>query len=130
MRFDLSDCRPPKVDRQLALLGIAINAVGILQIVNLGVQLSPVVELVPCDQAASPLASLVPVADPPAHFAIQRNGPDLRGGLNGQIVQRAGNHDASAHAAGWVIDRDLRIRAQRVKKVSSLFASPRLWYSK
>jgi hypothetical protein len=119
--FGLIQCLPSAdVERRLALLGmtrgeLANSAadgkrVGILRVIDFGVDLSAVGELVAGQQTATPALGQIAIAEVVSHVAIDANGTDARVDFERKENVRARSNNTARNGAGRIVERHLGIR--------------------
>jgi hypothetical protein len=119
--FGLIQCLPSAdVERRLALLGmtrgeLANSAadgkrVGILRVIDFGVDLSAVGELVAGQQTATPALGQIAIAEVVSHVAIDANGTDARVDFERKENVRARSNNTARNGAGRIVKRHMGIR--------------------
>src|SRR6202034_4030154 len=76
------------VEGELPLLGDGSDAIGVLQVVELRIELDAVIDFVAGDEATAPAAGDELIAEPVADFAVEIDGTEFGRHFHREVVLR------------------------------------------
>jgi hypothetical protein len=91
------------------LFGCALDAIGVLLVVDFEISLGMPGEIASDDEAANPGLRHVAIGEPVSKLAVDAKGADAGVGRYGKEKLRPRKNDPVAHGTGGVIERELRI---------------------